>query len=146
MQHETLTGTIIGCAMRVHRTLGPGFLESVYQTALTFELQRCHLAVERERRVLVRYLGLVVGEFVVDLLVEGHVLVETKATRALAPRDAAQVINYLTATQGQIGLLLNFGAEQLQFRRLTRQGRSPGAAPDRLPVAPPPLPVQPSPP
>lgn len=121
MQHEALTGTVIGCAMRVHGTLGAGFLESVYQKALTVELGLRALAVERERRVRVRYRDQDIGDFVVDLLVEGRLLIETKAARSLAPRDVAQVVNYLAATGIEVGLLLNFGSERLQFRRVTRR-------------------------
>lgn len=148
MNHETLTGAIIGSAMRVHRTLGPGFLESVYQKALALELGLRDLSVQRERRVLVRYCGSVVGEFVADVLVEERVLVEIKATRALTPRDAAQVINYLTATGIDVGLLLNFGSDRLEFRRLerARPRRTAAASVLGLPVAPPPPPVQPFPP
>jgi GxxExxY protein len=126
MQHETLTGTVIGCAMRVHGTLGAGFLESVYQKALAVELGLRALAVERERRVRVQYRDQDIGDFVVDLLVDGRLLVETKAARSLAPRDVAQVVNYLAATGIEVGLLLNFGSERLQFRRVTRRS-GPGA-------------------
>ena len=117
MEHELLTGRIIGCAMRVHRALGPGFLESVYRNALAWELGRQSLAVECERRLQVRYRDAVVGEFVADMVVQGVVLIEIKAVRALAPAHEAQIVNYLTATGVAIGLLLNFGSERLQFRR-----------------------------
>ena len=120
MEHEALTGRIIGCAMRVHRTLGPGFLESVYQNALTHELHEATLAVECEKRIQVSYRGVPVGDFVADMLVEGGVLIETKAVRALAPAHQAQLVNYLTETGIEIGLLLNFGGGRLEFRRKSR--------------------------
>ena len=120
MQHEALTRTIIGCAMQVHRVLGPGFLESVYQNALAYELAQCGLAVEREKRVQVHYRDLIVGDFVADLVAERTVLVENKAARALIPAHEAQLVNYLTATGLDVGLLFNFGAERLQFRRKSR--------------------------
>ena len=110
MQEETLTGQVIGCAMKVHRALGPGFVESVYQNALAHELRRTGLPLEVQKSVKVRYGGVVVGDFVVDLLVAGRVLVENKAVRALGKDHEVQRVNYLTATGIEIGLLLNFGA------------------------------------
>ena len=98
MEHETLTRVIIGAAMRVHRVLGPGFVESVYQKALAWELRVAKLDAECERRLHVRYDGVLVGEFVADLVVDGCVLIETKAVRALAPLHEVQLVNYLTAS------------------------------------------------
>lgn len=120
MEHEELTRTIIGCAMTVHRTLGPGFLESVYQRALCHELLKAGLRVESETAIVVRYDGVEVGVFSADLLVEGVVLVENKAVRAFAPGHEVQLVNYLTATGIDIGLLLNFGAERLGYKRKYR--------------------------
>jgi GxxExxY protein len=123
MEQELLTGRIIGRAMKVHRTLGPGYLESVYLNALALELRRAGHTVECEKEILVRYEGVVVGTFRADMLVDGCILVETKAVRALAPAHEAQVISYLTATGIDIGLLLNFGAPRLEFRRKSRVHR-----------------------
>lgn len=120
MEHETLTGTIIRCAMTVHSALGPGFLESVYQNALATELRQSAVKVDRGRPIRVRYRGTVVGEFFADLLAEDTVLLELEAVRELAPAHEVQLVNYLTATGYDIGLLLNFGAESLQFRRKSR--------------------------
>lgn len=120
MDHEVLTGKIIGCAMTVHRTLGPGFLESVYQRALFHELQKAGLRVESEKAIVVKYDGIEVGVFSADLLVEDVILVENKALRALAPAHEVQLVNYLTATGIDIGLLLNFGAERLAYKRKHR--------------------------
>lgn len=83
MQDGRLTEVIIGCAMKVHRTLGPGFLESVYEKALAHELRKAGLHVECQHPVQVTYDGLVVGDFVADVLVDGAVLVENKAVQAL---------------------------------------------------------------
>ena len=124
MEHEAITNEIIGGAMKVHRVLGPGFLESVYQNALSQELRSRNLVVERGKRVAVRYEGVVVGEFSTDLLVEGVVLVENKATRSFIPAHEAQLLHYLTATGIDIGLLLNFGGERLEYRRKWRVYRS----------------------
>ena len=123
MRHESLTQTVIGCAMKVHRTLGPGFLESVYQKALTHELGKAGMRVECEKPVQVCYDGMVVGDFFADMLVGEEVLVENKAVQALAPAHEVQLVNYLTATGVEIGLLLNFGAESLQFKRKHRRYR-----------------------
>ena len=125
MQHETITGAIIGAGMKVHRVLGPGFYESIYQNALAYELRNRGMLVERGKRIDVRYEGLVVGEFSTDLLVEGVVLVENKAVRTLAPRHEAQIVHYLTATGIDVGLLLNFGATSLEFRRKARSHNRP---------------------
>ncbi len=124
MQEETLTGQVIGCAMKVHRALGPGFVESVYQNALAHELRRTGLPLEVQKSVKVRYGGVVVGDFVVDLLVAGRVLVENKAVRALGKDHEVQLVNYLTATGIEIGLLLNFGASSLEVKRKYRTYRS----------------------
>jgi len=123
MEHEQLTETIIGCAMKVHRTLGPGFLESVYQKALAHELRKASLRVECEKPIRVHYDGVVVGDFSADMLVEGVVLVENKAVQTLSPAHEVQLVNYLTANGIEIGLLLNFGAEKLEFKRKHRTYR-----------------------
>ena len=130
MEHEQLTGTVIGCAMQVHTTLGPGYLESVYHNALAHELRKRGVPVELKKRVVVRYDGVVVGDYEADMLVERRVLVENKAIRALTPRDEAQLVNYLTATELDIGLLLNFGAGRLEFKRKSRTYRAATARQD----------------
>lgn len=123
MQHEELTRAIIGCAMIVHRGLGPGYLESVYQNALAWELRSARIPIECEHRIEVRYRSALVGEFVADMVIAGVVLVELKAVRALAPAHEAQLVNYLAATGIEIGLLINFGADRLAFKRKTRTYR-----------------------
>jgi GxxExxY protein len=120
MQDESLTQAIIGAAMRVHSTLGPGFLELVYHRALIHELAKLGLSVESQKPLTVTYDGIVVGDFSADLLVEGRVLVELKANQSLVAANEVQLVNYLTATGIDIGLLLNFGAIRLEFKRKTR--------------------------
>ena len=120
MQHADITEKVIGCSMKVHRTLGPGYLESVYRNALAHELQQRAIPFEREKRVRVWYDGIIVGDYSADLLVQECVLVEVKAVRCLAPGHEAQLVNYLTGIQLDVGLLINFGAESLEFRRKTR--------------------------
>ena len=117
---DPITQTIIGCALAVHYGLGPGFLESVYQNALSQELRDAGLDVGCEWRLAVRYKGRTVGEFVADMVVEGKVLIEIKAVTALVTAHEAQLVNYLTATGIDTGLLLNFGSSRLQIRRKVR--------------------------
>ena len=123
MQYENLTRAIIGCSMIVQRGLGPGFLESVYQNALAWELRSANILVDCERRLQVRYREVVVGDFVADMVIADRVLVEIKAVRALAPAHEAQLVNYLAATGMEVGLLINFGAARLSFKRRTRVPR-----------------------
>lgn len=109
--------------MKVHSVLGSGYLESVYQKALAHELREVGLRVDPEKAITVRYDGIVVGEFSADMLVEEKVIVELKANHTLAPANEVQLVNYLTATGIEIGLLLNFGGERLEFKRKTRTYR-----------------------
>lgn len=120
MEFEQITQQIIGAAMRVHGALGAGFLESVYQSALAYELNKAGLVVECERKIHVRYEGVIVGEFCADMLIAEAVLVENKAVQSLASIHEAQLVNYLAATGINVGLLLNFGADRLEFRRKHR--------------------------
>ena len=119
--YQDLTYRIIGAAMEVHRELGPGFLESIYQRALAQELTARHVVYEAEQRISVVYKGVIVGDFDVDLLVEGLVIVELKAVAQLNQAHHAQVINYLTASQLELALLINFGEPSLRHKRIIRQ-------------------------
>ena len=123
MEHAKLTETIIGAAMKVHRVLGPGFLESVYQKALTHELRKTGLTVDCQKPITVTNDGVVVGDFFADMVVEQVVMVENKAVQTINPAHEVQLVNYLTATGIEIGLLLNFGAERLEFHRKHRTYR-----------------------
>ncbi len=110
--------------MKVHRTLGPGFLESVYLSALAYELRKSGFEVEIGRRIKVRYGNVIVGDFVADLVVAQTLICELKAISCLTKADEVQVVNYLTATNHNVGLLLNFGATSLQFKRKHRRTAS----------------------
>ena len=116
-----LTQQIIGLAMKVHRVLGPGFLESVYRKALLIELCKAGLRADEEKRISVLYEGVSVGDFAADILVEDKVILELKAVETLVKAHEVQTVNYLTATGRDIGLLINFGSERLQFKRKFRQ-------------------------
>ena len=107
--------------MKVHRQLGPGFLESVYRNALAFELRRAHLNVELDKHITVKYEHVIVGDFIADLVVNEALICELKAATALSKADEIQVVNYLTATNHDFGLLINFGATSLQFKRKHRR-------------------------
>ena len=120
MQDETLTEKIIGCAFDVHNTLGPGYLEKVYENAMRIELAKLGLQVKQQEPVIVYYDGEAVGEYIVDLWVENRVVVELKATQSLTKAHEAQIVNYLTATNTDIGLLINFGARSVQVKRKHR--------------------------
>jgi len=123
MENEDLTRKIIGCAMTVHRVLGGGFLESVYQKALAHELIKNGLSVECEAKIQVKYDGVIVGDFSADMLVNNCVIIEIKAVQNLIAAHEVQLVNYLTATGIEIGLLLNFGGSSLEFKRKTRAYR-----------------------
>ena len=123
-----LSGQIIGLAMQVHSTLGPGFLESVYQNALIWELRKSGFRSEAQKPIRVHYDGQIVGAFAADLLVNDSVIVEVKAIQALAKPHEVQLVNYLTATGVNEGLLLNFGAERLEFRKKFRLPRAESAS------------------
>ena len=117
LKHAALTDTIIGSFYDVYNELGHGFLESVYREAMIIALMRKDLQVEREKSVAVRFGGEVVGVFRTDLVVGNSVIVELKCARTIDSNHEAQLLNYLKATQYEVGLLLNFGTRP-QFRRM----------------------------
>lgn len=116
-KHPELTEKIISCAFRVQRTLGPGFLESVYQRALAIELTRAGMSADLEASLRVTYDGCVVGDYSPDILVDQTIVVELKAVQSLTTAHEVQTVHYLTATGMEVGLLINFGAAALQFKR-----------------------------
>ena len=110
---DDLTQAIIGAAIEVHRVLGPGLLESIYEEALSYELTLRGIPNERQRIVEVRYKGCVIKGQRIDLLVHGQVVVETKSVQNIPEVAAAQVLSYLKATCLKRALLINFGARRL---------------------------------
>lgn len=108
----------MGCAFRVHAVLGCGFLEKVYENALLHELRKTGLKAEQQRPIQVHYDGSLVGTFFADLLVEGRVIVELKAVKAIEDIHLAQTLNYLKAAALKTALLLNFGTRSLEVKRL----------------------------
>jgi GxxExxY protein len=115
-----ITGNVIGLAMKVHRTLGPGFLESVYKRALQYELLRAGLKAELEKPIQIRYETIIVGDYFADVLVNDALILEIKAVVALTTEHEVQLVNYLAATGKDIGLLINFGARSLEFKKKFR--------------------------
>jgi len=113
-----LTERIIGCVYTVANVLGVGSLEKVYENALAHELRKSGMAVEQQVRSLVKYDGVVVGEYFADLLVESAVIIETKAVTALDDVHRAQCLNYLKATGHAVCLLVNFGKPRVEVRRV----------------------------
>lgn len=116
-----LAGKVIGAAMEVHRCLGPGFVESVYENALTIELASSKIVAERQKPIEVKYKEQCVGNFVADLVVDQTLIVELKAVQTILPIHEVQLVNYLTATGIDEGVLLNFGSESLQFKKKFRK-------------------------
>ena len=124
MQDKELTKTIIGCAFTVHNTLGEGFLEKVYENALAHELRKRGLCPVQQAPIQVVYDGVIVGDYYADLWVNERIIVEIKAVRALQKQHEVQLVNYLTATGVDIGLLLNFGSSvtvRRKFRTYNKQ-------------------------
>jgi GxxExxY protein len=113
-----LTEKVIRCAFTVSNTLGCGFLEKVYENALTHELRKTGLKAEQQHGITVYYDGVAVGEYTADLLVEGVLLVELKAVKDLDDIHLAQCLNYLRATKLRLCLLMNFGKPKLEVRRI----------------------------
>lgn len=119
LEHGDLTDKIIGAAIEVHRRLGPGFLESIYENALVIELEKRHVQVSRQVEVPILYDGIVVGTHRLDLLVENTIVVELKAIRDLEDIHFAIVRSYLRAMDRKHGLLLNFAKHPLLIKRVS---------------------------
>ena len=117
LKHRALTEKIIGIFYDVYNELGHGFIESVYEKALEFALSQNGISVQRQIDIAVWFRGKSVGQFSADMLVEECVLLELKACRALDSAHEAQLLNYLRATEIEVGLLLNFGLRP-QLKRL----------------------------
>ena len=116
--YEEITYKIIGAAREVYKELGPGYLESVYEDALCYELDLVKIDYERQIELDVQYKDVIFAKkFRTDLLVENKILVENKAIKKVTNQDEAQLINYLKTTRLRVGLLFNFGAEKFEMLR-----------------------------
>lgn len=123
--NDQITHKIIGCAMKVHSTLGNGFQEVIYQRALEVEFTYNEISFQREQEFPIYYRGVDIGTRRVDFFVEGNIMVELKAIIQLEDVHLAQAINYLEAYNMQIGLLLNFGSKSMTFKRLFNKNYKP---------------------
>ncbi|HTK37434.1 MAG TPA: GxxExxY protein [Pyrinomonadaceae bacterium] len=117
MIHQELTGKIIEACFEVSNELGIGYIESVYENALFIALQQKGVAALRQVPLKVKFRGAIVGDFKADMLVENKVLIELKAAGNLVNEHYAQILNYLKTTGIEVGLIVNFGATKLQYRR-----------------------------
>ena len=118
LAHEELTGRIIACAIEVHKRLGPGFLESIYEAALIIELRRAGLKVEQQKPLPIYYRDVLIGEHRLDLLVEDVIIVELKTAKGLEPVHFAVTRSYLSAAKLEHGLLFNFSSMPLTIKRV----------------------------
>jgi len=117
---KELSYAIIGAAMEVHRVLGPGFLESVYEAALAYELTLRGIHFEPQKHLPVYYKDQLLGEYIADLVIEGQIIIELKAISAISAAHEAQAHHYLAATGLKLAIILNFGTESLQQKRIVR--------------------------
>jgi len=118
--YKELTFAVIGAAMEVHKILGPGFLEAVYQAALARELTFRGIPFEQQVRLPVSYKGVIVGEYIADFIIDGKLIVEIKAVSNFNSQHQAQAMHYLAATGCRLALLLNFGTGSLEHRRVIK--------------------------
>ena len=116
--YSKITNKIIKCAIEVHKALGPGFLESIYENALIYELEQQGLKVEKQKLIPITYKEAVVGEHHLDLLVEGEVIVENKTVKEFNDIHQAQILSYLKAAGKKIGLLINFAKTKIDIKRM----------------------------
>lgn len=135
MKHEELTEKIIGVFYEVYNELGHGFLESVYENAMVIALRGKGLHVEQQYQTPVWFRGNKIGAFCADLIVDGKIIIELKAVRSIDPSHEAQLLNYLRATEIEVGLLLNFGVKPEMKRRIYDNPRKNIRENPRLSVA-----------
>jgi len=118
--YKELTFAVIGAAMEVHKILGPGFLEAVYQVALERELTLCGIPFEKQVKLPVSYKDVLIGEYVADFVIDGKLIIEIKAVSNFNSQHHAQAMHYLAATGCRLALLLNFGTGSLEHRRVIK--------------------------
>jgi GxxExxY protein len=136
--NDPLTEKIIGCAIAIHRVLGPGFLENIYHRALVHEFDKVQIPYVSQAPMQVMYDGIVLGDYIADFLVDKRVVIELKAVDVITKAHEIQLVNYLTAIRYDVGLLINFGSSKIQVKRKFRELNRP------LPLSNPPvLPVPP---
>jgi GxxExxY protein len=117
---KELSFAIVGAAMEVHRTLGPGFLEAVYQKALAHEFHLRCILFEEQVHLPVTYKSILIGDYIADFVVDGKIILELKAVKSIDDAHKAQAINYLAATGFELAIILNFGESSLKQERIVR--------------------------
>ncbi len=117
MEYEEITETIIGCAYRVYNKMGFGFLESVYEKCLLIELSNSGLTAESQKPITVYYHGIIVGNFIADIIVNDTIILELKSVRKIIKAHEVQLVNYLIATGKPVGLILNFSDSKVEVKR-----------------------------
>ncbi|MBN2009318.1 GxxExxY protein [candidate division KSB1 bacterium] len=120
MEFEEITEKIIGLAYKVYNTLGFGFVESVYENALSIELRRAGFIIQKQPAINVYYEGELVGKFKADIIVNEVVILELKSVQTIVREFEVQLVNYLTATGKPVGLILNFGPSKVEIKRKVR--------------------------
>lgn len=116
--HGDLTDKIIKIAIEIHKKLGPGFIEKIYETALCYELKKTKIKYERQKEIKVQYEEIMLGHQRIDVLVDNKVLIDLKCVSELSNIHQAQIISYLKASQKRVGLLLNFAKPKLEIKRI----------------------------
>ncbi len=120
MKYEELTEKIIGCAYKVYNAMGYGYLESVYEKCMLIELSKSGLKAEQQKKINVYYEDENVGDFVADIVVEDSVILELKSVRRIINAHEVQLVNYLTATGKEVGLIINFAETKVEVKRKVR--------------------------
>ena len=126
MEINDLTHTIIGCAYKVHRVLGAGFLEKIYENSLRIELEKVNIVALQQQQINVWYENQVVGEYYTDLWIPDQLIIEIKAVKNLAKEHEVKLVHYLAATKVDNGLLINFGSS-VEVKRKFREYRPKGS-------------------
>ena len=121
MQYEDLTQKIIGCAYRVYNIMGFGYLESVYEKCFIIELRKIGLKVESQKPIIVYYLNQIVGNYIADIVVENKIIIESKSVKSIMKAHEVQLVNYLTATGLEVGLIINFAESKVEIKRKVRE-------------------------
>ncbi len=120
MEHDALSKAIIGCAYRVYNIMGFGFLESVYEKCLLIELKKSALKAETQQPITVKYNDIVVGDFLADIIVNNQIIIELKSVKRIVNKFEQQLVNYLTATNINVGLIINFAEQKVEIKRKVR--------------------------
>jgi len=120
MEYKEITEKIIGCAYKVYNTLGFGFLESVYENSLMLELKKAGFDAKQQFPIDVYYDNQSVGVFKADIIVDDLIILELKSVRNIVKEFEVQLVNYLTATKKDVGLILNFGPQKVEVKRKVR--------------------------